>query len=289
MPRVTIIIATYNWSAVLRCSIASALRQTFRDFELLVVGDGCTDDSEIVVASCNDPRVRWINLPQNTGHQSGPNNEGLRQARGEIIAYLGHDDLWLPRHLEFMVGALDATGSDLAYGLCMLVPPQGGFTWPCIPEPHQGAFAPPACTAHFRYVTEKLGGWRDWRELKETSPDVELWRRAQAADYKFTFTSRFTAIKFPAGWRRNVYRTRPSHEQEAWLRRIETEPDLEERQLVNFIVGAPVPLGQPYRQLLKHVARQTASRLRRRLSLRSVWLRLRGNQDIETVRRFKGL
>src|SRR5947207_7975428 len=83
MPRVTVIMATYNWSSVLPYSIGSALRQSFTDFELLVVGDGCTDDSEQVVTAIGDPRVRWINLSSNSGHQSAPNNEGLRQARGD--------------------------------------------------------------------------------------------------------------------------------------------------------------------------------------------------------------
>ncbi|HKO55667.1 MAG TPA: glycosyltransferase family A protein [Thermoanaerobaculia bacterium] len=84
-PRVTVIMATYNWSSVLPYSIGSALLQTFADFELLVVGDGCTDDSEAVVNARDDRRVRWINLPVNSGHQSTPNNEGLRQARGERL------------------------------------------------------------------------------------------------------------------------------------------------------------------------------------------------------------
>ena len=82
-PRVTVIMATWNWCEVLPFSIGSALLQTFGDFELLVVGDGCTDQSERVVAAVGDPRVRWINLPRNTGHQSAP-NEGLRQARGQL-------------------------------------------------------------------------------------------------------------------------------------------------------------------------------------------------------------
>jgi len=85
-PLLTIIIPTYNWSTVLPYSIGSALRQTFSNFEVLVVGDGCTDDSESVVRTHGDKRVRWINLPANTGHQSAPNNEGLRQALGEYIA-----------------------------------------------------------------------------------------------------------------------------------------------------------------------------------------------------------
>ena len=110
-PHVTVILATYDWSTVLPYSIGSALQQTFTDFELLVIGDGCTDDSAEVVARFADRRVRWINLPANMGHQSGPNNEGLRRGRGELVAYLGHDDLWLPHHVELLVAAIGA-GAD---------------------------------------------------------------------------------------------------------------------------------------------------------------------------------
>src|ERR1700741_1065499 len=81
-PRVSVIIATYNRSSVLRYAIASVLEQSMGDFELLVVGDCCTDDSEEVVADIKDPRIRWINLPANSGHQSGPNSRGLQEARG---------------------------------------------------------------------------------------------------------------------------------------------------------------------------------------------------------------
>lgn len=90
--------ATYNRSNVLPYSIASALNQTCSNIEILVIGDGCTDDSEKVVNDMADDRVRWIGLPENCGHQSGPNNVGLSEARGKYIAYLGHDDLWLPHH-----------------------------------------------------------------------------------------------------------------------------------------------------------------------------------------------
>ena len=90
MTRATVIIPTYNWAPVLPYSIGSVLDQTLTDFELLVVGDGCTDESEGVVRDIarQDSRVRWINLPENTRSQSKPNNEGNRQARGEFVAYL---------------------------------------------------------------------------------------------------------------------------------------------------------------------------------------------------------
>ncbi|HEX9986749.1 MAG TPA: glycosyltransferase [Thermoanaerobaculia bacterium] len=280
-PRVTVIIPTYNWSSVLPYSVGSVLRQTFTDFELLVVGDGCTDDSETVVNGMGDPRVRWINLPENTRHQSGPNNEGLRQAQGELIAYLGHDDLWLPHHLEVLAAALDRTGSDLAYGLGVNV--VDDFVWPSVPRPAAGQFSSPLCMMHRKAVTDTIGGWRHYRELR-IGPDAELWQRAQKAGCRFTFVPRLTGIKFPAANRRNVYLTRPSHEQAAWLARIDAEPDLEPKLLVQFIAGDAVPAGVPYRELLRQVVRQTRARLRMRFTLAPPKFK-----DIDAVRRYKGL
>ena len=86
--RVTVIIATYNWANVLPYSIGSVLDQTFTDFELLVIGDGCSDESGKVVEEIEDARVQWHNLPANTGHQSGPNNLGIDLAGGDVAVRL---------------------------------------------------------------------------------------------------------------------------------------------------------------------------------------------------------
>jgi glycosyltransferase involved in cell wall biosynthesis len=274
---------------VLALAIGSVLRQTFRDFELLVIGDCCTDDSESVVAAIGDPRVRWINLAENSGHQSAPNNEGLRQARGEFIAYLGHDDLWLPHHLAAHVEALERTGSGLAYSLCMLVAADG-TSWPSVPRASAGSFSPPSCMTHRRAVTDDTGGWRDYRTLNEAidgAPDCELWRRAQRAGKTFVFVPRLTGIKFPAAWRRDVYRNGGCHEQEQWLARIDAEPDLEATLLATSIAVDHVPDAIPFRELLRHAMRQAASRIRRRLSLPSFFLPSR--RTIDANRRFKGL
>src|SRR6266446_6407030 len=154
-PSVSVIIPTYNWSSVLPYSIGSVLRQTFTELEVLVVGDGCTDDSEAVVGRIGDPRVKWINLPTNTGHQSEPNNEGLRQARGQFIAYLGHDDLWLPNHLSCLISALEQ-GADLAYGVNLLLMPgpDGYHRAPGLPYEryNPGMWIPPTSVVHRRSV-----------------------------------------------------------------------------------------------------------------------------------------
>lgn len=290
MPRVSVIIATYNWSSVLPYSIGSVLRQTMNDFELLVVGDGCTDDSEQVVASIGDPRVRWINLPANSGHQCGPNNEGLRQARGELIAYLGHDDLWLPHHLQSHAAAIDTSGADMTHSLLALVEAEGRDVWAVTPQPAYGVWGPPSCTVHRRAVTEALGGWRDYRELT-IPPENDLWRRARDAGRRFAFVPRLTAIKFPASMRHGVYQSKPCHEQAAWSARIISEPDLEMTLLSRLIVDARDTRRLPYRELVHQFLSQTVLRIRRRLSRPSTLVKMlrRKGVGIDDVRGFKGL
>jgi glycosyltransferase involved in cell wall biosynthesis len=267
-PLVTIIIPTYNWSSVLPYSIGSALRQTFPDFEVLVIGDGCTDDSESVVKAVGDERVRWINLPANTGHQSEPNNEGLRQARGDLIAYLGHDDLWLPHHLSCMVAALDA-GADLAFGITEGIGPRESdkVAAPFKLKYTPGDWMPPTGVAHRRHMTERVGGWRNYRELT-VDPEVDLWQRAYDGGYKFAFVPRLTAIKFSASERPGIYRDTPHHEQAEWFERIQGDHDLETTELVGLLALAKEVRtwnDTLYPQMLRDFLSETVVRIRRRL------------------------
>ena len=283
-PRVTVILSTYNWSSVLPYSIGSVLGQTLTDFELLVVGDCCTDDSGQVVAAVGDPRVRWINLTEHSGHQSGPNNEGIRQARGTLIAYLGHDDLWLPHHLASLVPAIDA-GADLASSLAERVEPDGRV-WATSPRPETGAFMPPSSLMHRRAMAEKLGGWGSHRESR-LDPDVVLWKKAFTAGYRYTFVPRLTVIKFPASRRRDVYRIRPCHEQAAWSDRIASEPDFEVIELARMAASAHRVELLSYRELLRVLLVRTGSRFRRRLS--RIFIRRPHGTRIRERERFKGL
>src|SRR3954470_10399390 len=117
-PAISVVIATYNRSRALGHAIESVFRQTFTDWELIVVGDACTDDTAEVVAryASADPRVRFVNLERNWGEQSAPNNVGRALARALLIAYLSHDDIWLPHHLKACSEALAVTGADLVLG-----------------------------------------------------------------------------------------------------------------------------------------------------------------------------
>lgn len=297
-PSVTVIIATYNWSNVLPYSIGSVLRQTFTDFELLVVGDGCTDDSEAVVQSMNDARLRWINLPANTGHQSDPNNEGLRQARGEFIAYLGHDDLWLPHHVACHVAAL-AGGAAVSQSVAMMVGADGISTEPAprrVLRYRPPRNMPPSCVVHRRSVTEDLGGWRNYRELT-VPPEADLWRRAFESGRPFAFVPRLTAVKFPAARRRDVYKTRPNFEQAAWSERIRTESEFEALELVKMLAAAELarlesePSEPPeFRDVLRRFVRETTRRIRYKFRKPSEPApRMGKGERIDARREFKGL
>src|SRR3989344_2456358 len=98
---ISIIIPTYNRAKLLRRAIESVLKQTFQDFELLVVDDGSTDNTNEVVMeyASKDKRVFYISQ-ENSGGASRPKNTGIKTARGEYIAILDSDDEWMQNKLE---------------------------------------------------------------------------------------------------------------------------------------------------------------------------------------------
>ncbi len=106
MPKVSVVIPTYNRAHVLGEAMQSVLDQTFDGFELIVVDDGSTDNTKEVVASFGDPRIKYI-YQENRG-ASAAYNTGILASRGEYIAFLDSDDIWLPQKLELQVKLLNS-------------------------------------------------------------------------------------------------------------------------------------------------------------------------------------
>jgi glycosyltransferase involved in cell wall biosynthesis len=235
-PRVTVIIAAYNCSHTLKCALATVLGQTYSDFEVRVVGDGCTDDSEQVVAASDDPRVHWFNLPQRVGSQSGPNNEGLRRARGDCIAYLGQDDLWFPWHLESLLATMEETKADCVNGLIAVMRPGRGAEGCSAPSSNftQGRSIPPSCWLHRREIIEKCGPWP--LPVRLTSGvDFILQRRAFLAGFSFAATGQLSVIKFPSpAWK--TYARLENNPQPSYLARMQEDSSRLHREVLTEIV-----------------------------------------------------
>lgn len=112
---VSIVVPAYNVANEIEACIQSVQQQTFPNWELLVVNDGSTDDTAAKVEklSAGDARIRLIN--QVNRGVSNARNTGLREAKGDDIAFLDGDDLWDPRFLAELAAAKQSCGVDLVY------------------------------------------------------------------------------------------------------------------------------------------------------------------------------
>lgn len=119
MPKLTVLMPVYNAAAFIGEAIDSVLNQTFRDFELLIVNDGSTDQTKEIIESYADNRICLVNQ-ENKGIAKALNT-GLQLAKGELIARFDADDICLPERLEKQLGFMEAnteyivTGSEAEY------------------------------------------------------------------------------------------------------------------------------------------------------------------------------
>jgi glycosyltransferase involved in cell wall biosynthesis len=106
-PTVSVIVSSYNYGRYIGAALESVRRQTFPDFEGIVIDDGSTDDSRRVIRRfLADPRFRLIK--QDHGGQARAKNHGLAEARGPYVAFLDADDLWAATKLEKQVALMDS-------------------------------------------------------------------------------------------------------------------------------------------------------------------------------------
>ena len=205
-PFFSVVVSTYGRGKHIKPSIESVLQQGHQDFEVLVVGDGCTDETEAVVSDYLSPRLAWHNLEKNGGSQSYPNNYGIEKARGKWIAYLGHDDIWSPHHLAALRTLIERRNDlDFAVSGCIYYGPKDSdiyFTTGLFDsdEAKFRHFFPPSSVAHRRDVVDQIGQWADPRTIVEPV-DYNFFLRAANAGLRFASTGEITVHKFAAGHR----------------------------------------------------------------------------------------
>jgi glycosyltransferase involved in cell wall biosynthesis len=239
-PLVSVITATYNRSNVLRYAIESVLWQTVTDWELIVVGDACTDDTADVVAAFADSRIRFVNLEKNVGEQSGPNNAGGRLARGRCIAYLNHDDLWVPQHLELALGVLEQDQCDLVFSLMCRV--RRGMASQLVCNAPAGQYEPyllfPASSWMFRReLLREVGPWNYCKDCR-LPPSQDWLRRAWKAGKRMRQVPRLTVIVIASGGRPQSYSRREEQEHRQYFEALREDPRFLEKELTSMLVFA---------------------------------------------------
>jgi glycosyltransferase involved in cell wall biosynthesis len=106
MPKVSVVIPTYNREKFVSEAIQSVLRQTYIDFEIIVVDDGSTDNTKTAVGDFKDPRIRY-EYQEHRG-VSAARNTGIRLSTADYVAFLDSDDLYLETTLEKSVNSLES-------------------------------------------------------------------------------------------------------------------------------------------------------------------------------------
>lgn len=111
---VSIVMPSYNCGRFVRDTIESVFAQTYTNWELLFVDDCSTDDTESIVKTFIDPRIRFFKNEKNSG-AAVSRNWALREAKGQWIAFLDSDDLWEPTKLERQVRFMEENGYKFSY------------------------------------------------------------------------------------------------------------------------------------------------------------------------------
>ena len=212
-PKYSILLPTHNRADVLPFAIRSVLLQTIKDFELLIVGDGCTDETGEVVQGFDDERIRWFDLPKAPRFGYANRNVALREAAGELVAFMAHDDLWLPDHLEMLAVRLERTGAEIAYSRPLWVIPPGLLAPLAFnlndPETlsrfieRKYNSIPAGCFAHRRECFAKYGYWN---EFLPSGGDLDMWSRIIEGGGRknFAYVPEPTCLHFRANWRKEA-------------------------------------------------------------------------------------
>jgi len=98
MPKISVVIPVYNKAKYIQATVNSVLQQTFKDFELIIIDDGSTDNSAEIINSFDDNRIKFIT--QKNNGVANARNKGVQIAQTELICFLDADDLWYDNHLE---------------------------------------------------------------------------------------------------------------------------------------------------------------------------------------------
>jgi predicted SAM-dependent methyltransferase len=198
-PLVSIVVPTWNRAALLcERTLPSVVRQTYRNWEVVVVGDACTDDTAARVAALGDPRIRFENLPHRGSYPedplhrwmvagSTPANRALELARGAWIGYLDDDDVLTEDHLETLLGFARESGAEFVFGSGEFQ--RSAMEWLRIgrlpPDPGNVMHSSVLYRSYLRFLRYDLEAWK-----ASVGADAHLWGRMYRLGVRFAHVDR---------------------------------------------------------------------------------------------------
>lgn len=255
MTKATVLVPTHEHDRTLPYAIRSALAQSQDDLEVLIVGDGPTqavaEAAEALAHS--DGRVRFFAFPKGERHGEAHRHEVLKRARGEVVAYLSDDDLWLPDHLSIMVRL--AAEEGLVHTQPTYVSETGRV------RRMDGSSAdmldgrnhiPLSAMGHS--LSTYLGLPNGWSPAPpDIYTDLFMWRKFLVAGFGLKTSAIPTVVHFPSPARASWSPERRRLEIESWARLAAEDPDRARAALLGDILARPPvrPAKAPSDRVLK--------------------------------------
>lgn len=209
MTRASVLIPAHDKPTTLPLTVDSVLRQTVRDLEVIVIGDGVTDAVRTVVEGLvhADDRVRFLDLPKGPHHGERYRHDAILQARSDAIFYLCDDDLFLPEHVADLLALLE--DHNFVQSFNGFARPDGDIAfYPAdLANPHTISLM---LAEHLRYNAVSITGTAHSRAFYERLddrwdttpqgqwPDQHQWRKFfRHPDFRGATSHRMTALQFP--------------------------------------------------------------------------------------------
>jgi glycosyltransferase involved in cell wall biosynthesis len=233
-PRVTVIIPTHNHATTVDLAVESALNQTVSDLDVVVIGDGVTDDTRDAVRSVlGDDRVRFLDRPKSRSRAEATRHEVLSSVCSPFVCYLGDDDLLLRDHVEQMIGLL--AEADFAHPLPLLIDRDGSLRahptdltrpecvqWHLRAGPQHNAISLTGAAHRLDAYHRLPYGWLT--PPAGTQSDLFMWRQwFQMPGLRFVTGSRLTVLKLEASVRQDMSCSARRLEMLSWKARAEKD------------------------------------------------------------------
>lgn len=195
-PVVSVVIPSYNYASFLGRSLKSLIEQTYSNWEAIIIDNYSEDNTDEIVNAFVDPRIRILKI-RNNGVIAASRNLGIRESKGDWIAFLDADDFWYPKKLEVCMKMISDDATDVVGHDEMMVNIQTGFKRVLRHGPFQRDFyktlliegnrLSPSATMVNKLFIEKNKIFFSESKAHITVEDYDFWMRIASCDAKFKF------------------------------------------------------------------------------------------------------